>query len=41
MDGAIYVIKNNNELVGILQEEYDSEDLLQTLLAKYHCSISL
>jgi len=34
MHGAIYVLKDNEELVEMTQQ-YDSEDLLQALLAKY------
>lgn len=35
MTGGIYVLRNNEELVALSEQQYDSEDLLQTLLAKY------
>jgi len=35
MSGSIYLIQGNDELVEMNEEPYDSEDLLQELLAKY------
>jgi hypothetical protein len=35
MTGDIYLIRNNGELVEINERGYDTEDLLQELLAKY------
>jgi hypothetical protein len=35
MSGIIYLIGSNNELVEMHERSYDSEDVLQTLLAKY------
>lgn len=36
MTGGIYLLQPNEELVKMEEKEYDSESLLQTLLAKYH-----
>ncbi len=35
MSGSIYLIQGDDELVEMNEEPYDSEDLLQELLAKY------
>ncbi len=35
MNGGIYLIQGNGELVEMIEEAYSSEDLLQELLAKY------
>ena len=35
MSGGIYLIRNDEQLVEMSQRAYDSEDLLQGLLAKY------
>ena len=35
MDGCIYLIQENGQLVEMNEAAYDSEDLLQQLLAKY------
>jgi len=35
MSGGIFLIKNDDELVEMKEQKYDSEDLLQELLAKY------
>ena len=35
MNAGIFLIQDNNELVEMNEQAYDSEDLLQTLLAKY------
>lgn len=35
MSGGIFVIQNDETLVELSERAYDSEDLLQTLLAKY------
>jgi hypothetical protein len=35
MDGGIYLIQEDGELVELAEQAYDSEDLLQTLLARY------
>lgn len=35
MAGAIYLIKDNEQLVEMSEQAYDSEDILQALLAKY------
>ncbi len=35
MKGAIFLIQDNGELVEMTEHEYDSEELLQKLLAKY------
>ena len=35
MATGIYLIKENGDLVEMSEHRYDSEDLLQTLLAKY------
>jgi hypothetical protein len=35
MSGGIYVLRDDGELVTLSQRQYDSEDLLQMLLAKY------
>jgi hypothetical protein len=35
MSGGIYLIRNNEELVEMSERVYDSEDLLQRLLARY------
>jgi hypothetical protein len=35
MPGSIYLIGNNDELIEMTEKEYDSEKLLQELLAKY------
>lgn len=35
MNGCIYLIKDNDQLVEMKEQPYDSEDLLQALLAKY------
>lgn len=35
MATGIYLLKENGELVEMSEQHYDSEDLLQTLLAKY------
>lgn len=35
MSGSIYLIKDDDELVEMTEQDYDSEDLLQKLLAKY------
>src|SRR4051794_13829030 len=35
MGGGIYVIQGDEQLVEMMEEPYDSEDLLQMLLAKY------
>lgn len=35
MDGGIYLIQENGELVEMTEQAYDSEDLLQRLLARY------
>ena len=35
MTDAIYLIQNNDELVEMREKSYDSEDILQGLLAKY------
>jgi hypothetical protein len=33
--GAIFLIQDNGQLMEMNEQEYDSEDVLQTLLAKY------
>lgn len=33
MSGGIYLIRNNDELIEMREHPYDSEDLLQTLVA--------
>jgi hypothetical protein len=35
MSGAIFLIQDNGQLVEMNEQGYDSEDILQTLLAKY------
>ena len=35
MGGIIYLIQDNDQLVEMVENEYDSEDLLQKLLAQY------
>ncbi|HEY3398957.1 MAG TPA: hypothetical protein VGM19_15015 [Armatimonadota bacterium] len=35
MDGGIYLIQDNGELVEMTQQAYDSESLLQTLIARH------
>lgn len=35
MNGGIYLIQDNGQLVEMIEEAYSSEDLLQELLAKY------
>lgn len=35
MGGAIFLIQDNGQLMEMNEQEYDSEDILQTLLAKY------
>jgi hypothetical protein len=35
MKGSIFLIKENDELVELTEQVYDSEDLLQRLLAQY------
>jgi len=35
MSGIIYLIGDNNELIELKEQQYDSEDVLQELLAKY------
>ena len=35
MSGAIYLIRNDRDLVEMTEQPYDSEDMLQELLAKY------
>jgi len=35
MDGGIYLIQEDGELVELTEQAYDSEDLLQALLARY------
>lgn len=35
MGGAIFLIQDNGQLMEMNEQKYDSEDLLQTLLAKY------
>jgi hypothetical protein len=35
MSGAIFLIQDNGQLMEMNEQEYDSEDILQTLLAKY------
>ena len=35
MDGGIYLIQRNGEIVKMTPQPYDSENLLQTLIAKY------
>jgi len=35
MSGGIYVLRDDDELVTLPERQYDSEDLLQTRLAKY------
>ncbi len=35
MSGGIHVLRDDGELVTLSEQQYDSEDLLQTLLAKY------
>ena len=35
MATGVYLLKENGELVEMSEQQYDSEDLLQTLLAKY------
>ena len=35
MKGGIYLIQDNGQLIEMTEQEYDSEDLLQELLAKY------
>jgi hypothetical protein len=35
MDGGIFLLQENGELVDMTEQEYDSEDLLQGLLEKY------
>ncbi len=35
MSGGIYLIQGDDQLIEMTEQQYDSEDLLQTLLAKY------
>ncbi len=35
MATGIYLLKENGDLIEMSEHQYDSEDLLQTLLAKY------
>jgi hypothetical protein len=35
MSGAIFLIQNDGQLMEMNEQGYDSEDILQTLLAKY------
>lgn len=35
MSGGIYLLQDNDELVEMREKVYDSEDLLQNLVAKY------
>jgi hypothetical protein len=35
MDGGIYLIQRNGEIVKMTPQPYDSENVLQTLIAKY------
>ncbi|HMB46367.1 MAG TPA: hypothetical protein VKL21_11165 [Candidatus Methanoperedens sp.] len=35
MNGVIYLNQNNEQLVEMTEQKYDSEELLQTLIAKY------
>jgi hypothetical protein len=35
MANRIFVLNNNNELIGLEEQQYDTEDLLQSLLANY------
>lgn len=35
MNGGIYLIQDDGQLIEMTEKEYDSEDLLQQLLAKY------
>jgi len=35
MSGAIFLIQDNGQLMEMNEQEYDSEDILQTLLARY------
>ena len=35
MSGGIFLIRENDELIEMTEQPYDSEDLLQGLLAKY------
>jgi hypothetical protein len=35
MSAGIYLVKSNDQLVRMDEQPYDSEDLLQELLAKY------
>lgn len=40
MSGGIFLIQDNGQLIEMTEREYDSEDLLQELLAKYPSLIS-
>lgn len=35
MNGVIYLNQDNEQLVEMTEQKYDSEELLQTLIAKY------
>ena len=35
MSGGIFLLQENDELVEMREQQYDSEDLLQKLVAKY------